>query len=104
MADKYANLSTSDRVNAAIKLLAENPSLSLQKASTICNIHVSSVSRRQRGLSKPKKIAYQQQQLLTPAEEAMLIKYTLKYNNWGLPLQFKHLRQFTLEILYQKAS
>ncbi len=86
MADKYANLSSSERIDAAVKLLAENPSLSVRKAATICNVHSSSVSRRQRGLTKPKKQVYQEQQLLTPAEEATLIKYTLKYNDWGLPL------------------
>ncbi|ERF73974.1 hypothetical protein EPUS_07825 [Endocarpon pusillum Z07020] len=100
MADKYVNLSSPERVDAAVKLLAENPSLSLRKAATICNVHSSSVSRRRRGLTRPKEQANQEQQLLTPAEEATLIKYTLKYNDWGLPLQFKHLRQFTLDILY----
>ncbi len=104
MADKYANLSTSERVDAAVKLLVENPELSIRKAATICNVHSSSISRRQRGLTRSKEQANKEQQLLTPAEEAILIKYTLKYNDWGLPLQFKHLRQFTLEILYRKGS
>ncbi|KAF7506796.1 hypothetical protein GJ744_011408 [Endocarpon pusillum] len=81
MADKYANLSTSERVDAAVQLIHENPLLSLRKAATICNIHPSSISRRQRGLSRSKEQASQEQQLLTPAEEAILIKYALKYND-----------------------
>ena len=81
MADKYANLSTSERVNAAIRLLDANPSLSLRKAAIICNIYSSSISRRRRGLTRPKYIYYQELQLLTPAEEAILIKYALKYND-----------------------
>ena len=50
MADIYANLSTSERVNAAIKLLDVNPSLSVLKASIIYNIYKSLISRRRRGL------------------------------------------------------
>ena len=86
MSDQFANLSNSDRVSEAVKLLDQNPSLSIQKAATICNVAPSSISRRQRGLSKPKKEADAEKQLLTPAKEATLIKYALKYNNWGLPL------------------
>lgn len=104
MADKYADLSISERVDAAVKLLAENSDLSLRKAADICNIHHSSISRRRQGITKPKIEADQERQLLTPAEEAVLIKYALKYNAWGLPLRFKHLRQFTLEILYRKTT
>ena len=104
MSDKFANLSTSDRVDEAVKLLAQNPSLSIRKAATICNIAPSSISRRQRGLSKPRKEVDAEKQLLTPAEEDTLVKYALKYNNWGLPLRYKHLRQFTKEILYRKLT
>jgi hypothetical protein len=38
MADKYADLSISERVDAAVQLLHENPSLSLRKAATIQQI------------------------------------------------------------------
>jgi hypothetical protein len=104
MADRYAELSSSERVDAAVKLLNENPSLTIRKASTICNVHNSSISRRLRGLTQSKELSNQEKQVHTPAEEAILIKYALKYINWGLPLQFKHLRQFTLEIFRRKCS
>ena len=81
MTDKYVNLSTSECVDTAVKLLNENPSLTLRKAATICNIHPSSVFRRQREISKSREQANQEQQLLTPTEEVILIKYTLKYND-----------------------
>jgi hypothetical protein len=35
MADKYADLSISERVDAAVQLLHKNPLLSLRKAATI---------------------------------------------------------------------
>jgi hypothetical protein len=35
MADKYANLAVSDRVDEAVKSLDENPSLSLHKTGII---------------------------------------------------------------------
>ncbi|KAF7503706.1 hypothetical protein GJ744_003331 [Endocarpon pusillum] len=83
MADKYANLSSSERVDVAVQLIHENPLLSLRKAAIICNVHPSFISRRKRGLTKAKEQADHEKQLLTPAEEAILIKYALKYNDWG---------------------
>jgi hypothetical protein len=99
MADKYADLSISERVNKAADLLSQHPDLSVRKASEICDVHHSSVSRGQRGLTKPQKEAQAARQLLTASEEAVLIKFALLYFKWGLPLQIKHLRQFAVEIL-----
>ena len=94
MADKYADLSISDRVDGAVKLFAENSDLSLRKASIICDIHHSSILRRQLGITKSKIEADQERQLLTPAEEAVL-KHALKYNsNWPYSFQSEaYLRQ-----------
>lgn len=91
MAGKYAALLISERVDEAVKLLGENPSLSVRKTATICNIHHYSASRRCQSLIQSKKKADQEHQLLTPIKKAILIKYALKYNVWGLSLQFKHL-------------
>jgi hypothetical protein len=46
MAGKYADLSISERVNKAVDLLSQHPDLSVRKASEICDVHHSSVSRR----------------------------------------------------------
>src|SRR5947209_5823767 len=98
MADKYADLPGSERIDKAVELLREHPSLSLRKVSAICDVHVSSVSRRVRGVTKPQKKVCQERQLLTPAEETRLIRYALLYFNRGFPLQIKSLRQFALDI------
>lgn len=102
MADKYASLSVPERIERALELLREHPDISLRKASTICNVHASSLSRRFRGVTRSRLKVSQERQLLTPEEEAVLIKYALLYNERGVPLKIKSLRKLAAEILDRK--
>jgi hypothetical protein len=43
MADKYAYLCASERVDAAVDLLKRHNGLTIRKAAEICNVHHSSV-------------------------------------------------------------
>jgi DDE superfamily endonuclease len=103
MADKYADLTVPERIEKALELLREHPDISLRKASTICNVHASSLSRRHRGVTSSRKKVSQERQLLTPAEEETLIKYALLYSSRGLPLHIKQLRQLASEMLHRKS-
>jgi Tc5 transposase DNA-binding domain len=72
----FANLSKAERIEKAVKACAQDDQLTVRKF----------------------------QQLLTPVEERTLVKWVIQYYKWGLPLNLKQLRQFTLEILIRKSS
>jgi hypothetical protein len=74
MADKYAHLDVSERVNAAVELLQKHSSLSARKAAKICNVHYISVIRRSNGIPKPYNKESERGQVLSAAEESTLIK------------------------------
>lgn len=69
MADKYAFLPVSERVDAAVDLMNQYPDLTARKAAQIFNIHHSSVVRRSKGLKQPRKKAEQALQRLFQGEE-----------------------------------
>jgi helix-turn-helix, Psq domain len=102
MADIFANLSKEKRIEKAVKACAEDDELTIRKAAKIYNVAHTTISRRLQKTTQSHSMAHQFQQLLTPMEERTLIKWTIQYYKWGLPLSLKQLRQFALEILLRK--
>ena len=86
MADKFADLTKEKRIEMATKACAEDSRLTIRKAAKIYQIAHTTISRRIEGLTKPRKAAHASQQLLTPVEEQIIIKWAIQYYKWGLPL------------------
>jgi Tc5 transposase DNA-binding domain/helix-turn-helix, Psq domain len=102
MAEEFANLSKQERVEKAVAECLRDSSLSARKAGQIYNIACTTITRRLYEQSRPKKLIDQSKQLLTPVEERTLVRWVIQYYKWGLPLAFKQIRQFALEILARK--
>jgi helix-turn-helix, Psq domain/Tc5 transposase DNA-binding domain len=102
MADAFANLPKEERIEKALEALEKDSRLTLRRAGLIYNICHTTLSRRQRELSKSRKLVNQQQQLLTPVEERTLVKFVVQYYKWGLPLNLNQLKSFAAEILRRK--
>jgi DDE superfamily endonuclease/helix-turn-helix, Psq domain len=104
MADVFADLSKSERIEKAVEACSKDDRLTARKASKIYKCAHTTISRRLKEISKPKKITGQQLQLLSPVEERTIVKWAIQYYKWGLPIGLKHLRQFAAEILLRKSS
>jgi Tc5 transposase DNA-binding domain/helix-turn-helix, Psq domain len=102
MAEEFANLSKRERVEKAVAKCLRDSSLSARKAAQIYNIAHTTITRRSHEQSRPKKLIDQSKQLLTPVEERTLVRWVIQYYKWGLPLAFKQIRQFALEIVAKK--
>lgn len=99
MAEIFANLSKQERIEKAVAACTQDSNLSANKAAKIYNIAPSTITRRINKQIRPKKLISESQQLLTPVEERTLVKWVVQYYKWGLPLGFKQIQQFALEIL-----
>ena len=103
MAEIFANLSKPERIEKAVAACTQDSELSATKAAKIYNIAPSTIIRRLNKQTKPKTLIDEYKQLLTPVEERTLVRWVIQYYKWGLPLAFKQIRQFTLEILAHKS-
>jgi hypothetical protein len=102
MADAFADLPKAERIEKAVAACAADHRLTARKAEKIYRVSHTTILRRLKNLTQPKKVAHRSQQRLTPVEERTLVKWAIQYYKWGLPLGIKHLRQFTFEILLRK--
>jgi helix-turn-helix, Psq domain/Tc5 transposase DNA-binding domain len=103
MADMFANLSKAERIEKAVKACAEDDELTIRKAAKIYKVAHTTIARRRQKTTQAYGVAHRFQQLLTPVEERTLVKWVIQCYKWGLPLNLKQLRQFTLEILLRKS-
>jgi predicted HTH transcriptional regulator len=79
MADVFADLSKSERIEKAVEACSKDDRLTARKASKIYKCAHTTISRRLKEISKPKKITGQQLQLLSPIEERIIVKWAIQY-------------------------
>ncbi len=78
MADVFANLSKAERIEKAVAACAqEENKLSAYKASKIYNIASSTITRRLKEQTKPKRRIDESKQLLTSVEERTLVRWVI---------------------------
>jgi exopolyphosphatase/pppGpp-phosphohydrolase len=97
-------LKRSARFDAALQFHQDFPEIPLTEVAYIHNCDRSSINKRLRGTTKSHTIAAQNRQVLSPAEEQVLVKWAIQYHQWGLPLRVYHLDQFAFKILLRKAQ
>jgi helix-turn-helix, Psq domain len=99
MADAFADLTKTERVEKAVRACQQDLRLTARKAAKIYNFTHSTIQRRLNNVTKPRKLISKAQQLLTPIEERTIVKWVIQYYKWGLPLGLKQIRQFAIKIL-----
>jgi hypothetical protein len=102
MADAFANLSKSERIEKAAAACTADHRLTARQAEKIYQVTYTTITRRLKQLTKSKKLSNQWQQLLTSVEECTLVKWAVQYYKWKLLLSARHLRQFAVEIQLRK--
>ena len=102
MADAFANLSKQERIEKAVCACQRDTKMTARRAAKIYNCAPSTISRRLQGVTKSKRLSGAEQQLLTPLEEQIIVKWVIQYYQWGLPLGLKQIRQFATAILLRK--
>ncbi len=103
MAEAFANLSKQLRIEKAVAACTqEENKISATKAAKIYKIAPSTIIWRINKQTKSKRLIDESKQLLTPVEERTLVRWVVQYYKWGLPLAFKQIRRFALDILARK--
>jgi helix-turn-helix, Psq domain len=74
MADVFADLNKSERIEKAVEAYSKDDRLTARKASKIYKYAYTTIIRRLKEISKPKKITGQQLQLLSSVKERIIVK------------------------------
>jgi hypothetical protein len=97
-----SSISKSERILAAVQARREDPKRPLRDLAALFDVSHTSIANHIKGKSRIKPDYSVTKQRLTPAEEAVLVKFIQLAHQQAFPMTIASLRQFANQILREK--